>query len=220
MTKKELLDRSCKFAADNPEWTAFGNGADFIELISYQDSAHMTKSEKHPLLCLKYILTIDIIDKEIRGFVLIENGIGYSPPSSILEDITLCMGKYPYLLSNYLADDFKVKTFSVLFAARTNATAYLEYVRPRLNNINGFGDTELHKLAKNLYTFKTEETEDVIIKLIELGSDLSIINNDGETALDVLRNNYPVEAGKLISSIEKIMLEKDINQNNGISLGL
>lgn len=114
-----------------------------------------------------------------------------------LFDIIPMIDKGLNILKDSLSSDFKV----IPYCASLNLSPadYLDNVYAQKTDI--FGNTELHKLAKNMYKYNKEYLQ-LILSLAEKIS-ISAVNNDGETVVDILKSKEII-SHEFISQLESI----------------
>lgn len=221
------MTRACtkKFVNDHPGWTIDDGTGD-----GFADLRFNLKTDNAPILdgetcTVQILLSINPDNGWLSSWVSakynnFDQNEDFSPSVPLLKEIIPIIDRSLKLFIKYLPDGFYAIDFSAIsFPAeqfRGEKSLYFQYVKDMMDHQNEFGDTELIKLVKNIHDERMEVI-DAVVKLIDLGCDPDICNNDGESTLSLLRE---YEQDFLIAYIEKNKLDKDINEDEMIGLGL
>lgn len=195
-----------KFIEENPGWEL---------MFSSVDHSEVRKTFQSPT-CARINVYLRHNWKELSGRIDIVNH-GYLKDSN-LDTITNLVETNLKVFKRYYPEDFTVKTFISLARDKSNLDEYLKFASSK--KVNEDGDTELIKLVKNMFDYDTEFFTNTIIELINIGYDVEHCNNTGESALSLMVGQKLFLGGKLLSFLEKIILEKETNTSSVISFGL
>lgn len=142
----------------------------------------------------------------------------YIATAAMLDEIVKLAESNLKLLSKYFSNDFKIKPFTASQIVVSSSDEYMKYVK--LNIADGDGNTEIIKIVLKYIETNYKNIEKILFYLIDTGYDLEQCNNRGESALSIMIEQKEYLSGYLKSYIEKIILEKEINQHDVIGLGL
>lgn len=214
--------RACakRFTSTYPGWSLDPDRGDgCVDLVYNHESEHapVIDGEKSNI---EILLVIDSSEMQIRSWATaktINDCEELIPTIPLLKEIIPFIDKALKTLCEYIPSDYKEKTFSPI-SFQDSDSFYFKYVTQIINEQNEFGDTELIKLVKNAtYDMDKEIIHDAIIKSINIGADIDICNNDGESARGLL---IKYKQDSILAYIEKIELEKEINEDEIAGLGL